>query len=255
MANGHTQRDLVRSVVLGTWSPGEEFSLDDLCGAYFEEFSSLYPNNGNVRSKFRQLLQHIRDEGLILFLNEDGRGGWYRRVEVPLVAKPASRVEALIASEQVSLQGDDAFDPSNVEDARVRTARSIALRAGQPLFRTALIHAYAGRCCISGCDAEPALEAAHILPYRGRHTNAVTNGLLLRADLHALFDRGHLAIEPTTMAVALAPPLRSTVYGDLSGTAVRLPEDPRSHPDRKALVMRYRSSNVCLSSPAEPVRV
>ena len=55
-------------------------------------------------------------------------------------------------------------------------------------FRDALIGAYAGRCAITGCSVLDILEAAHITPYLGPDTNHVTNGLLLRADLHTLFD-------------------------------------------------------------------
>jgi putative restriction endonuclease len=76
------------------------------------------------------------------------------------------------------------------EDMRDWALRCIAARRGQAAFRAALIDAYGGRCSITGCDAVEALEAAHISPYKGDHTNDVTNGLLLRADLHTLFDLG-----------------------------------------------------------------
>ena len=75
---------------------------------------------------------------------------------------------------------DNAFDPSNIEDARKRISRMIAQRRGQRAFRNNLFDAYGGRCAITGCEVPDVLEAAHIFPYRGEETNKVKNGLLLR---------------------------------------------------------------------------
>ena len=55
-----------------------------------------------------------------------------------------------------------------------------------------------------GCDVVAVLKATHIMPYRGEETNHPSNGLLLRADLHTLFDVGLLTIDPKTMTVRLA---------------------------------------------------
>jgi hypothetical protein len=84
-----------------------------------------------------------------------------------------------------SEQGEP-FDPKGQDDARARVLREVVQRRGQQKFRKALIAAYGGRCAISGCPVTPLLEAAHITPYLGPDTNSITNGLLLRADLHTL---------------------------------------------------------------------
>ena len=78
------------------------------------------------------------------------------------------------------------FDAKDTKDARKKVMRAIVLRRGQPEFRRDLIAAYEGRCAVTGCDLVDALEAAHIVPHRGTHTNVVRNGLLLRADIHTL---------------------------------------------------------------------
>ncbi len=80
-----------------------------------------------------------------------------------------------------------------------------------------------------------ALEAAHIVPYRGEGSHHPQNGLLLRADLHSLFDLGLLAVDSATMKVRLAPMLSETVYGELQGKQLRLPGDPGVQPSREAL--------------------
>lgn len=112
-------------------------------------------------------------------------------------------------------------DPLNDEDARRRIDRSVALRQGQPAFRDRLLELHGRRCAITGCDVEAVLEAAHIRPYRGAHTNHESNGLLLRADLHTLLDRNLIAIDPDTLRVVVAPSARGSSYGALHGERLR----------------------------------
>lgn len=80
-----------------------------------------------------------------------------------------------------------------------------------------------------------ALEAGHISPYRGPDTNQVTNGILLRADLHTLFDLGMITIDATAMRILVGPTLASTAYGALANAPLRLPRDPSLRPSRAAL--------------------
>lgn len=133
---------------------------------------------------------------------------------------------------------DKAFDAKNEEDARTKIFRSIALRHGQLKFRQNLLAAYEGKCAITGCDTPEALEAAHILPFKGRHTNSVRNGLLLRADIHTLFDLGMFQIDPTTYTVALSPALFNGSYASLAGVRLRRPSLSALSPDAGALTQR-----------------
>jgi hypothetical protein len=132
------------------------------------------------------------------------------------------------------------FDPTSEVDARTITTRSIAQRQGQPEFRRALLAAYSGRCAITGCPVPDVLEAAHIMPYRGAHTNVVENGLLLRADLHTLFDLFLLGVDSTTWTVRIAPVLRRTPYDAYAGQALRLPTDTAARPSAEALALHLR---------------
>lgn len=102
------------------------------------------------------------------------------------------------------------------EDGRKRIARQIAVRRGQPKFRKELI-AYFGECVITGCKDIAALEAAHIIPYNGDETNAIYNGLLLRSDIHTLFDLSLVKINPSSMAVEWAPTIKSGTYNEMTG--------------------------------------
>ena len=128
------------------------------------------------------------------------------------------------------------FDADSVEDARRRTMRLLVERRGQPQFRAALMNAYDGRCAISGCPVEQALEAAHIVGYRGARTNHVTNGLLLRADLHTLFDAGLMTIDSTSLSVIVGAELAGTEYDSrFAGRRIRVPRAAALRPDRRAL--------------------
>ncbi len=69
-------------------------------------------------------------------------------------------------------------------------------RIGQGLFRVSVINAYQKRCSVTGEKTLPVLEAAHIKPYSLFGPHATNNGLLLRADLHKLFDNHYITITP-----------------------------------------------------------
>ena len=129
-----------------------------------------------------------------------------------------------MAKQEQKLEFEGAPDLDNLTDGRERTIASIVRRRGQPGFRKAVIETYGGQCAISGGDAEPALEAAHIVPYKGPQSNQVSNGILLRCDLHTLFDLGLLAVDTTNMTVVVAPELEESTYNSLAGQAVSVPK-------------------------------
>ncbi len=143
----------------------------------------------------------------------------------------AAEAEMEMARADAMSQG--LFDPS--EDARRRIMSAIVQREGQPSFRQALLNAYGGACAISGCAVEALLEAAHIVPYRGPHTNIAQNGLLLRADLHKLFDLHLLSIDPIERTVRLSEQLKGSEYACLEGTALRRTSEPAMAPSSEAL--------------------
>lgn len=136
-------------------------------------------------------------------------------------------------------------DRDAFEDMRRRQWASRVVREGQAAFRATLLDAYEHRCCISEANALPALEAAHIIPYLGPRSNAVENGLLLRSDLHSLFDHGLIMVvtKSVPLRVDVHPDIQQTVYSELQGLPIRLPQNPRFHPDRAALDYHRRKSS------------
>lgn len=127
-----------------------------------------------------------------------------------------------------------AYDPALVTDERDRRLMELAVRQGQDRFRALVVEAYDARCAVTGFDAVEALEAAHITPYKGPATSLVNNGILLRADVHALWDRGSLAVHETAHTVLVKPHLLATSYRDLADAPVD--HLPRRLADRPAVV-------------------
>lgn len=91
------------------------------------------------------------------------------------------------------------------------------IREGQATFRKHLIDYYGCKCMMTGETLAEVIEAAHIHSYDGQHTNEVGNGMLLRSDIHKLFDRGLIAIEPGELVVHVADELKESGYADLEG--------------------------------------
>jgi hypothetical protein len=127
------------------------------------------------------------------------------------------------------------YDPSNAKDGRESVMRAIKERRGQAGFRTALLEAYDRCCAITRCTVLDVLEAAHVTPYLGPETNNVTNGILLRADLHTLFDLHMIAVDPENMRVSVHPKLKQSEYGKYDGTKISTPSSPTARPSKKAL--------------------
>ncbi|ABX49152.1 hypothetical protein Sbal195_1981 [Shewanella baltica OS195] len=96
------------------------------------------------------------------------------------------------------------------ESSKVRILSKITTRTKQSEFRSIILEAY-GACAITGSKLSQALEAAHIVPFNGRN-DTLKNGILLRADIHKLFDSFLLSINPKTKNLELNPVLESE-YG------------------------------------------
>ncbi|WP_454758512.1 HNH endonuclease [Caulobacter segnis] len=148
------------------------------------------------------------------------------------------------SSEPIDLSGVDETPAVSMEDARTKIAQAIVRRRGQAKFRAALMRAYGGQCVVSGCTVAAVLEAAHIKPYLGDHSNVVQNGLLLRGDLHTLFDLKLLQIDPKTRTVVLSQTLEGTEYWAFHGRALTPPERPSDAPAQDCLDFAWTATSV-----------
>jgi HNH endonuclease len=110
-------------------------------------------------------------------------------------------------------------------------------RPGQTKFRTDLCVRYGSGCMATRCEIEELVEAAHIVPYRVNADHHPANGLLLRADIHTLFDAHLLGIAPDTLEISIHPLADRDGYGDLNGRKLRLRSELR--PSTDALTLRW----------------
>lgn len=109
------------------------------------------------------------------------------------------------------------------ETERLKRQRASAerwMRDGN--FRSAVLDIYGARCLITGCDVLEAIDAAHIVGVADEGDDNPRNGIVLRSDLHRLFDAYLMSIDPTNGTVALHPDCQQS-YGDYQGQHVALP--------------------------------
>ncbi len=102
---------------------------------------------------------------------------------------------------------------------KVKTVKSPPSRERQEKFKEELKETYGYKCLISGCEIGEIIEAAHIIPYRDLNSHDVANGLLLRVDLHRLFDAHLIAIHPTTRKVLISEQIAKD-YQDIRGIKI-----------------------------------
>ena len=109
---------------------------------------------------------------------------------------------------------------------------------GQGSFRFAVEQAYQ-QCAVTKEHSIPALEAAHIKPYSLGGFHEVNNGLLLRADIHKLFDKGYVTITPDYY-FKVSEHLKSEyhngkIYYEMNARKIWLPENQLNKPCQENL--------------------
>ncbi|HVT59670.1 MAG TPA: HNH endonuclease [Thermoanaerobaculia bacterium] len=109
-------------------------------------------------------------------LKEPGRSLWLRVQSVLRVAQPAE-----VGESQQRMYGEPIL---------------VMARLGQGSFRVVITDTYERHCAVTGEKALPTLEAAHIRPVASGGLHRIDNGLLLRSDVHRLFDRGYVTVTP-----------------------------------------------------------
>jgi hypothetical protein len=173
---------------------------------------------------------------------EEGSGFWCLR-EVAAGPRKTARKPSAAPSGPRRLPDEAADRPESGgagsdtrgRDRRTVVERQIRGRRGEQTFRDALRKRYQNRCLVTGCEVLSLLEAAQIKT-AGEDDTDPANGLLLRADVHTLFDLDLLGIEPEELRVRLHPDVAKE-YGHLAGVSLRCNGD--NQPARGALKSRY----------------
>ena len=123
-------------------------------------------------------------------------------------------------------------------------------RLGQGGFRILVTDAYARRCSITGERTLPVLQASHIKPYSRSGPHDISNGLLLRSDIHILFDRGYVTVTPEHH-VEVSKRIKEEFengrdYYALHGKQLTaLPDDKQDWPAREYLEWHNQNMYLC----------
>jgi putative restriction endonuclease len=177
--NGHPTRDTLRQAI--QWLRGDNSELNPIIGCvvltnpvFFAE-QDWIPVPENWKSQIMQ--------GKSYNIEERIGGDLWLRVEVLLKKYLPLRSDAKEPGEWLVREPNPGY--------REVLAR---VRKGQGAFRVDVLDGYRRRCAISGERTLPVLEAAHIKPYAESGPHALSNGLLLRSDMHKLFDSGYITV-------------------------------------------------------------
>lgn len=206
----------------------------ELCAAQLTVGRKPGSTGGNITKRVRLFLSSLPPE-----TTPKALAGSISRPQA-YASAPESDLESVV--EEASVKGQ--FDPESLEDSRKKIMSAIVQRQGQPQFRQQLLQAYGSHCAITDCDLPEALEAAHIIGYLGEDTNTVQNGILLRSDVHTLFDRGLIAIDTQNWTLLIADKLQETVYRSLYGKQVNLPRVKENCPDVSAINLHRQAAGL-----------
>lgn len=133
---------------------------------------------------------------------------------------------------------------------RYGSGRIVYPRIGQGAFKVLVTEAYHRRCAISGEKTLPVLEAAHIKPYYLEGPHSINNGLLLRKDIHTLFDRGYITIDED-LRIEVSKRIKEDYgngreyYAFHGKKLAEIPENVQERPSKQFL--RWHNENVFIT--------
>lgn len=164
-------------------------------------------------SELRSACRNPKEQLSLRYLN------WEKFVDALEQASLGSGIQKLAST--VPDIGSDEL-PGGFKEGTVRA------RVGQAAFRAKLLTIYGENCAVSGPSIHASLEAAHLMQYSKHGLHDFNAGLLLRRDLHSLFDRKLLSINPSSWRVELSPHLLHIQgYVELQGEELRVPKKPK----------------------------
>lgn len=146
---------------------------------------------------------------------------------------------ALWGAVQDALQVSPGAPGFSDTEARYGEPTLIRPRLGQGAFRLVVTDLYARRCAVTRERTLPALEAAHIRPFAEGGEHSPSNGILMRRDIHSLFDQGYVTITPDHH-FEVSRRIREEFengrhYYALHGSTITLPQHARDRPDPETL--------------------
>jgi putative restriction endonuclease len=227
-ANGTASYEALRERLVGIRSrnriePTGEIEIGCIMLAepvFFDESDWIeQPNDWKPRTQSYRLFDIEQGEGLRIWRS-------------CLLKTAAARADRL-AAEHGQLELPTGDNPRYGSPILVRP------RIGQGTFRALVTDAYEKQCAVSREHSLPVLEAAHIQPYASGGQHEVSNGLLLRTDIHRLYDKGFATVSPDgefLVSDALRDRYKNgRAYYEMQGRRVFVPNEDDARPDRDRL--------------------
>lgn len=169
-----------------------------------------------------------------------GKGKWPILFERVPETRPLKWCLMKPPAEGPSISRPTPEDEANSELDRQKRQGEIAVRPGQDKFKKTIRQNYGRTCAVTDCNTPQALEAAHIRAYDGKDDNSPDNGILLRVDIHALFDAFLITLSEDGSRLDICEELADDpTYAFLRDVNVKAPRDAppskdniRSHRER-----------------------
>lgn len=147
---------------------------------------------------------------------------------------------SIIPNDQLTEEERLIFQGADGGDDRKKSLVQQVRRERQGEFRRQLMVAYSGACAATGTDVPAVLQAAHIDPYRGRKSQVASNGMLLRADIHLLYDAHLITVLPEKNTIRVGKQLKGSYYWQFDRRKINIPSDPLLRPNDVLLEMHMR---------------
>ena len=141
----------------------------------------------------------------------------------------------------VFTEWEPALDWQTKKTELERINGSTVVRPGAADFRKLVLDEYKNCCSVTGCNISEVLDVAHIVPYYGIESDDIQNAIVLRTDLHRLFDNGLVSFKYETPKENLIIEVKEVAineYGYLNGKSCMLPKNKDSRPSQSALFIK-----------------
>jgi putative restriction endonuclease len=173
----------------------------------FEEFRRMILNYRQDKDNFNPQIGCIVLSNPVFFRKEDWikvPDNWSKSIvqgksydmQDPISSYVWQQVQTTLEKYPFMSQVPEKTNQLILEESEPRYGKPVLskVRIGQGAFRVMVTDSYSRRCAISGEKTLPVLEAAHIKPYALSGPHTISNGILLRSDMHKLFDTGYITI-------------------------------------------------------------
>ena len=171
-------------------------------------------NAGDIRSR-----EEITDKASKVALRSLDKVAWY----VHRYARDTGECLVVrgVAPGSEPPDADDALHDGSPGSDDARRLAEVKVRRGQDGFRQSLLAAYSRQCAVTGSSVVDLLEAAHIVPHSEETNYRVTNGLLLRADIHTLYDVHLLSVDERSR-IHVSKMLKNSEYWGFHGKSLKV---------------------------------